>query len=274
MDEEVEGTESGSTEEVQVTPPDQGNNSGPNPAWNDVLSLIPEQLHGAVTQHFTKWDQAANSKIEAANAKVKEFEAYQPFVEHGIGFEDLSQGLNLLHTVNNNPQALYDALRETYNLTDAEAKEVIEEVSEEVADETTLNPKLQQLEEGLNVLAQHFLTEQQAKEAAQADTFVKSEFAKAKEKYGEFDEGWVTDRMLARGNDDNYYSVDQAVQDYQGLVQNIIAANPRPFAPRVLGGTSGGGSGLPSQAVDVTKLDDKEAKALVVEMLRQQAQQT
>lgn len=274
MEPEVEGTESESTEEVQVTTSDQGNNSGPNPAWNDVLSLIPEQLHGAVTQHFTKWDQAANARIEKANETAKQYEAYAPFVEHGIGFEDLSQGLNLLHTVNNDPKALYDALRETYNLTHEEAVEAVAEVSEEVADETTPNPKLQQLEEGFNVLAQHFLTEQQAKEAAQADIEVKNEFAKAKEKYGDFDEGYVIDRILARSDDDNHYSVDQAVQDYQAMVQNIIASNPRPFAPRVLGGTSGGGSGLPSQATDVTKLDDKQVKELVAEMARQNAQQT
>jgi len=270
----AEETSLESTEEVQSTTSDQGNTPGQNPAWNEVLSLLPEQFHGPVTQHFQKWDQAANSRIEAANAKVKEFESYAPFVEHGIDFDTISNGLNLMHTLNNDPQQLYDALRETYGLTHKEAAEAVQEVSEEVADESTPNPKLQQLEEGFNVLAQAYLTDQEAKRTAEVDAWTESQFAEAKKKYGDFDEGYVMDRIVAKNAADEDYTVDEAVQDYQKLVSSIVESNPRPFAPRVLGGTSGGGSGLPSQATDVTKLSDSDTKKLVEEMARRHAQQT
>lgn len=267
----AEETSSESTEEVQGTGTDT---PGQNPAWNEVLSLLPEQFHGPVTQHFQKWDQAANSRVEAANAKVKEYEAYAPFVEHGIEFDTLSQGLNLMHTLNNDPQSLYDALRETYGLTHKEAVEAAEELVEEVSDESTPNPKLQQLEDGFNVLAQAYLTEQEAKNNAAVDAQLESELTALKKEHGEFDVDFVLDRVLARSTEDSTYPLSDAVKDYKNMVDSIIQQNPRPFAPRVLGGTSGGGSGLPSQATDVTKLSDSETKKLVEEMARRHAQQT
>jgi hypothetical protein len=63
--------------------------------------------------------------------------------------------------------------------------------------------------------------------------------------------------------------MEEAAQSYETLTQQILQQNPRPFAPQVMG-TSGGGTGLPSQAIDPTKLGDKDRRALVAQMVARQ----
>src|SRR5687768_4365671 len=109
----MDGIEGG---EVQGGNPDAGDNTpGPNPAWNDVLSVLPEQFHQVVTPHFQKWDQEAQSRIESINSQLKQFENYKPFAEHGITSDEIEQGLRLMYEINNNPQNVYNALNNAYN---------------------------------------------------------------------------------------------------------------------------------------------------------------
>jgi hypothetical protein len=67
--------------------------------------------------------------------------------------------------------------------------------------------------------------------------------------------------------------LDQAAANFVELQNEIIksAQAAQPYAPNLLGTTSGGGAGLPSKAIDPRQLNDTETKALVVEMLRAQA---
>ena len=63
-------------------------------------------------------------------------------------------------------------------------------------------------------------------------------------------------------------SAEQAVQQFLNVKNEMLQNNPRPFAPGVLGSASGNGTGIPSNAIDPTKLNGKETRNLVVEMLR------
>lgn len=272
----VEGTSSEGNEQVQDITPDQGDNSGPNPAWNDVLNIIPQEFHSQITPHFQKWDQAANSRVTSANEAAAKFKDYEPFVEHGITRDQLIEGLQLMHTLNNNPRELYESLQTSFGFTPQQAAAAVEEISEE-SEENSFDienhPKFQELQNGFQILAQRTLDEQQRQEEAKMDALLDKEFSDAKKKYGDFDEAVVGDLFVARSMMNENYTVDQAVQDYQSIAQSILGSNPRPFAPNVMGATSGNGAGLPSQQTDVTKLSDGETKNLVAEILKASAQQ-
>lgn len=248
-------------EEVENTP-------GPNPAWNDVLSVIPEQFHQTITPHFQKWDQAAQAKIEAANASLKEYEAYKPFAEHGINAQEIEQGLRLMYEINNNPQNVYNALQNAYNFGQASPVANAEGTEEEGEEnELGIDPEIaEQLSKHdgmLQAVAQIVLNEQQAKQDAAADAALDKEIEGLKKAHGEFDEDYVLTKML------NGASPEDAVKSYQDLVQKI---QPKPFAPNVLG-SSNGGNGVPSNAIDPTKLSGKETRDLVAQMLAQAAKQ-
>ena len=250
---------------VQGGNSDAGDNTpGPNPAWNDVLSVLPEQFHSVVTPHFQKWDDAANQRIESVNTQLKEFDSYKPFAEHGITSDEIEQGLRLMYEINNNPQNVYNALASAYNFgqqppgsesggntNESDEEDVVNNLPPEVLE------KLNSQEDILQAVAQIVLNDARAKQDAQADASLDSELNQLKEKFGEYDEDYVLTKMMGG------MSGEDAVQSYQNLIQSL---SPKPFAPTVLG-NSGGGSGVPSNAIDPTKLSGKDTRNLVAQML-------
>lgn len=251
---EVQGTEVSETE----------SSPGLNPAWGEALSAIPEQFHGVLTPHFEKWDKSAQQRIEQANQTVSQFEPYKPFVENGISAEDLEQGAQLMYQLNANPQAVYNALAEAYGFgpaANSEGEEIEGEEEEEEAPNFQ-DPRYDQLQQGLDTVAQVILNQEQEKANARADAELDAEISALKEKHPNFDERYVLS-LVANGA-----TFEEAATQYESLVSNILQQNPRPFAPSVMG-NSGGGTGLPSQAIDPVKLGDKERRALVAQMLAQ-----
>lgn len=249
------------TGDVQGGNPDGDGAPGHNPAWDAVLNVLPEQFHSVVTPHFQQWDQSAQSRVEQANAQLKEFEAYKPFVEHGISTDEMEQGLRLLWEINNNPQNVYQALQQAYNYgqqpgTTPQTPEIDENNPLSQLPPEILE-KINSQEGVLQAVAQIVLNDAQAKQDATADADLDRELNSLKEKHGEYDEDYVLAKMQ------NGMSGEDAVKSYQALVQRIT---PAPFAPAVLG-NRGGGSGIPSGAIDPTKLSGKETRNLVAEML-------
>lgn len=243
---EIQGTE------VESAP-------GSNPAWESVLSVLPAEFHPLVTPEFQKWDQSAQQRIESVNSQ---FEPFKPFTEAGIKPEDLEQGLQLMAKLNEDPQGFYQALTEAYGFGNE-----IDGEEEEDDDETDVqnfqDPRVDQLQQNLDLVAQTILSQQQEKANEQASRELDTELNGLREKHGDFDERYVL--SLAAVNDG--ITLEQAVESYKQLVNNVLQTNPRPFAPTVLGNSSGG-TGLPSQAIDPTKLDGKATRNLVAEMLK------
>jgi hypothetical protein len=254
-DGEVQGTETGGGE----------SSPGLNPAWSEALSAIPEQFHGVLTPHFQQWDQSAQSKIEQANSQLRSFEAYKEFVDNDIKAEDLAQGYQLLYQLTQDPQAVYNALGEAYGFGAAVPNPEGEETEEtdETESQNFLDPRVDQLQSNLDLVAQTLIQQEEAKIAAAADEKLDAEINALKEKYPNFDERYVLS-LVANGA-----TMEEAAQSYETLTQQILQQNPRPFAPQVMG-TSGGGTGLPSQAIDPTKLGDKDRRALVAQMVARQ----
>lgn len=251
-------------EPVQGISPDEGGNSpGPNPAWSEVLDILPEQFHSVVTPHFQKWDQSAQSRIEQANESLKEFESYKPYIEHGISNEEIEQGLRLMYEINNNPQNVYSALADAYKFGQTPGAGTTPDAPEGGAPNAPLegdpvNEEVNQLRQGLELVSKIVLNDAQAKQAATADAELTREMDKLRTDFGEYDDDYVLTKMM------NGMSGEDAVKAYQKLV------TPKSFAPNLLG-SGGSGSGLPSNAIDPTKLSGKETRNLVAEMLAQAA---
>lgn len=251
-------------EPVQGDIPDQNEAPGPNPAWNDVLSILPEQFHSVVTPKFQEWDNAAQSRIETLNSSLKEFESYKPFVEHGITPDELEQGVRLMYEIQNNPQGVYEALANAYNFNQqAMANTPVANANDNTDDDDDDppipmdDPRYAQINQQLELVSKIVLNDAQAKQAAAADAALEKELEQLRKDHGDFDEDYVLTKAL------NGASLTDAISAYQSLVQRLT---PQPFAPNVLG-SSGGGTGLPSNAIDPTKLSGKETRNLVAEML-------
>lgn len=168
-----------------------------------------------------------------------------------------------MYEINQNPQAVYDALANAYNLGPGVGNGNVDDGDDDDDDSSEqqfYDPRYDQLQQGIELVSRIVLDEQNAKLARQAEEELDAELSQLREKYGDFDERYILAMM------DMDMTGEQAIQEYQKLTQNLLQNNPRPFAPSILG-NSGGGSGLPSQAIDPTKWDGKQTRDVVAQML-------
>jgi hypothetical protein len=258
-----EGTEPGG--QVQGNIPTPEVTPGPNPSWESVLNLIPENLHQVITPHFQEWDQAANKRIESVNAKFKDFE---PFIEHGISPEDLAQGIRLINVLNNNPQVIYDALHKQLNPTAGEEEQEPEETPE--AGSYQLPPNYEQLQQGVELIAQRMLDAERQQREASESAQLEKEIQAAEAKFGKLNPQLFLPFLSNAINNDPNITTEKAAENFVQLMGGALQATQaqQPYAPNLLGSNSGGGAGLPSQAIDPTKLDSTATKALVVQYLK------
>src|SRR5690348_6318495 len=184
--------------------PDQGNSPGPNPAWQDVLNVLPEQFHPMVTPHFQKWDTEAQNRITELNTQLEGFKQYEPLAQYGVNMEDVSQGLRLMHAVNNNPREIYDALASAYgyavaneqltqgNIPGAEGGAIPQNPQEQQQVPQQLNdPRIDRLQQGVDIMANIILQQENEARAAQAETDLDNELKALRQKHGDFDERFV-----------------------------------------------------------------------------------
>lgn len=250
---------------------DPNNDPGPNPAWNDVLNAVPAEFHNVLTENFKKWDQEAQSKIEQANAQIRAFEPYKAFVDNQIPASELENGLRLMYEVNTNPKDVWEALGKAYNLTPAQ----VQQIANDTANATDPNqpqgqpnagqqqykdPRIDQLQQGIELVSQIVLQDQQAKQAALEDQKLANELKSLEQKHGAFDEGYVLAMMQ------NGMNGEEAVKAFQSFRTGLLQNGQQSFAPNIIGSSSGG-TGYPSQAIDPRKLDDKGTRDLVRQML-------
>jgi hypothetical protein len=257
----------------EITPVSTGEITGSespgiNPAWNEVLEVLPASLHSLVTPHFQKWDQSAQSRIEEVNTKFKDYESYSPLVEHGITMDQVHQAINLLSEINNNPRSIYDALDETFKYSQAQVdpNAVVPEAAGTVPDpnQYQVPPELQ---EQVNLLSQLVLSEQQAKAAQAEDAKLDRELGAALEKFPDVEMNKVTEDFVLAQMMTKNLTAEQAVQSF---VDFRASVSPQPFAPRIL---SASGGGVPTQGIDPKTLSRSDTQSLVAQLLMQNKRQ-
>jgi hypothetical protein len=242
---------------------DQG--SGGNP-WDSYVTELPESVRPLVEPIFKKWDADVTQKFQSVHSQYEPYKGYEPVIQSGYDPEDIQQAIAIAEALNENPRAIYDALLEQYGPQWNVAVQGEQgQNGPDAGDNSDLgytDPKLQQIEQMTNAMAEILLSQREQEEAAREDAELEQYLGALKEKYGEYDADFVLAKMYA-GMDG-----EQAVQQYQQLVEQARAQAPRPNAPVVLGS----GGGLPSQQIDPAQLNNKDTKALVAQLLAQAAQ--
>lgn len=247
----------------------QAESESVNPAWNDVLNVIPEDVRESVIPKFREWDSNFQTQVQKVHS---DYEPYKFLKEDGIAGDDVRMALGIMNAIQDNPEQVYKSLGENFGFNSVDAGATNGSISGQgvsgqgntEAGDFNLPPEVQKqlerLQTGHDTMAQIILAEQRKQEDAQRDAALKDEMDQLEQKHGKFDKGFVLSHM-AQGA-----SSQQAIEAYQNLVEQIRSDDNRPKAPRLL---SSGGAGIPGQGkVDVTKLSDAATKDLVSNYLR------
>lgn len=240
---------------------------GIDPSWNDVVSYIPEDKRPEVVPKLQEWDN-----------KVKSVEPWKEFADQGVDPNYAKQAVDILEVIENQPQLVYEALQRHLGLTPKEAKSAMDDMqnannSGETSGETSETPQQtvditqhpefqtmkQQLDAATKILVAQHEEQTEAQKQQEADRKLEQELGDLRNQVGDFPEDQILMRMGYKN-----MTAQEAYKDYASFVDQARSRRP---APTVLGG----GSQVPRQPVDVTKMDRKATKEYVAQMLEQQA---
>lgn len=247
---------------------------GINPAWGELLGVVPQELHSQVVPHLQKWDKGVQQRFTEVQSKYK---PYEQFVSGGIEPTQIEQALGVVNAIEQNPQAVYEALGQQFGFGQQaqgsadQGQESSEDMWEGLppqfrAEYEKLKEEHETLRGVAGTLAQMQLQNQQTSAEAQED-------AELDQLY----EGLMQDQEFAQlnanGEAEPYINSllmagmepEKAMEQFKLFVGHVLKTSGRPQAPRVLGS----GGVIPGQSVDVRKLSPQDRRALVANMVAQ-----
>ena len=240
----------------------QGDNNG-NPAWQEFLNVVPQELHPQVTPVLEKWDKGVQERFQKVHSQ---YEPWKPILDAGVDPETTQFALNLLNSINENPRLVYDAIGSyhKFNVPDngSGGQGQLEPEVENQPD--PYNEKFATLERQQQIMASHLLKQREAEVEAQEAARLDTELNEMREKYkdkGDFNEKYVLAMMV------NGATTEEAVQSYFEFRDAELKRHAQK--PLIMGS----GGALPHLNTDVRKLNDKQAGELAVQMLAAAAAQ-
>jgi len=239
---------------------DQG--TGGHPAWSEILSVVPPELHGQITPVLQKWDQGVNERFQqlhSESAPYKEYmDQYSP--------EDIQQAINLAQMLQTDPNSFYQQLIEAAPQLGIELADFGQGQEPEPQQvngfgngqqaENPYDDRFSSIEAALGSLAEMMLNNQQSAEQAQEDAELEAALSGLHKQFGDFDDDYVITK-IAGGMEP-----DKAVEAFYQLTgKNPAAQNTPPVI--------GSGGGLPSSREDINRMNPKDTEAMVTRMLEQ-----
>lgn len=241
--------------------------TGQNPAWNEFLEVVPQEFHDKVTPLLSKWDQGVNERFNKVHS---EYEPWKPIIQ-ASGDPDTAQfALNLLDAMQNNPEVIYNALKDRYKFDESappqqqsynqpgynqQGSNTGQGQNEPNIQDDPYASRFAALEQQNRTMSEILIANRQSELAKQEDFALDQELNSAKQKYGDYDERYVLAMMQ------NGMPVDSAVRQFQEFRDNVAKQYvPRPFI-------MGGGGGAPGANFNPAKMSDKQVNELVAQQL-------
>lgn len=218
---------------------------------NDFLSRVPEADREVVGKYIKDWDAGVTRRFQDVHAQ------YEPYKQLG-DYETLTQYKAVYEYLKNNPQKVYQTLRETFEQQEQEQpEEEYGELPPAVVEKLRMMDQQGQL---LQALAERVIGMNNATQEAQEDQELDRYMNWLSSQYGVFDEDYVLAKMQT--GMDGVKAVEEFQQKYGGQQSR------QPFT--VL---SGGGAVGQQGNFNPAKASGSDVRGVVGEMLRLAQQQ-
>lgn len=258
--------------------PQQGNGQQPqqqgNPAWKELLDIMPSNLHPQMQPVLDKWEQGVQQRFQQHAEQMQRYEPYQALIDNNVPMDYIEQALSVAQLIDENPQGFMQQLQAIFGGDEGQQYEQgpngqeydygdQEGTFEQQQWDLSQDPRFQELQQHQDLLAQHIAGQMQAEQEAQEDAELDEMLDSLRQQYGDYDERYVI-TMAASG-----MHPEEAVKAYHEMVNNI-RSQPRADAnlPRIVSPSNG----MPSEQVDVANLSDADRRKLVQNILSQASQ--
>jgi hypothetical protein len=263
------GADTSDVSAVETQTVDNGN----HPAWSELLGVLPENLHHVVKPHLEKWDKGVQDRFTKVQS---EYAPYKDLV--GIPAEQITASMNLARMIAENPRDFYDRMGQTYasewglnedqgQVADDADDYSLDGFDEEGSPQIDLenNPLLKRLQEQQDIIANFLANDIQQKQAAQeaqavaeAGNTIQTELTEIASTYGMQEIPKEAERlMLSLALQNEGTTLTDAAKEVMPL---FAPKGPRPIIV-------GPGGGVPASNIDPAKMDRKDTKALITQML-------
>ena len=250
-DEEVEEVEEDSTDEPESR----------NPAWDELLDVLPKSLHGMVKPVLDKWQSGIDSEFE-------KIAPYRKFADADVNPQIIEASMDLARQVQSNPKAVYDELAQRYGWSAAqqmveEASDNLEEAEEmDLFDDSESTSELKALKSELDALKSTITSQQEASEQEALSNQIEESLQSLGKEAGDFDQEAVVRRAMLLADDYPDADIAQLIQagyeQYSGEVEKMRSSIKK--APRVAGGSAN-----KSPAAPVKTLNTREDRINAIE---------
>ena len=91
---------------------------GGHPAWQEILNAVPPEFHEALKPTLEKWDSGVQKRFQSLHSQydpLKEYAEYDPNL--------IRAGLNLIEKIEEDPRAVYELMRQTYQFEEDATRE-------------------------------------------------------------------------------------------------------------------------------------------------------
>lgn len=258
-------------QQQQQQQPNQG-----NPAWKELLDIMPSNLHPQMRPVLDKWEQGVQQQFQKHADEMGRYSPYQQLVDNNVPMDYIEQALSIAQLIDENPQGFMQQLQAIFG-DQQQGQQQFEQgqngnqydygdqegTFDQQQFDLSQDPRFQELQQHqdllANYIAQQMTQEQEAAEDQELDTMLDQ----LRQQYGDYDERYVI-TMAASG-----MHPEEAVKAYHEMVNNI-RQQPRADAnlPRIVSPSNG----MPSEQVDVANLSDSDRKRLVQNILANAAQ--
>lgn len=245
---------------------------GIHPAWNEMLGVIPKELHSQVVPHLQKWDQNTQ-KVHQRSAPYKEF------IEGNVSPDTIRQAMAVAQALENNPQGVYDLLHKEFGgATPPQGGQGLPGTNpiqdEDPFEGYDLPPQIREklemvdrLQNGFDTMAEIMLSQRQRSQEEEEDAELDALYQDLESRDPVFKalnqngaaEPYINS-MLAAG-----YKPEEALEQFKSFIESVGQYNNRPKPPVVLGA---GGSMIPQGGMDPRKMDPRQTKDFVAQTLR------
>jgi hypothetical protein len=240
-----------------------------HPAWDEVLSILPEGFHDPIKERLNKWDQGVQERFQTVHS---EYEPYKPFKEAGVSGEQLEAAWQLFALANSDPQGLYKQLGEFFGFAEQgqQAQEGQQELDlgETEGEQPQTDPMLEQLRVQQEQMQNFLVTQYEQQQQQEADAWLDQRINALPETIRNDSSAMnyilnVTQVEAQKGGDFDK-AFEAGVAAFNALVNNVRSA-PRAgdSAPFVM--PTSGGVPVSKSPVDLT---DKERRATMAQMLQ------
>ena len=250
-------TDSGNSESSS-----EGAGGGLNPAWSPLLEKIPSQLHPMVTPHLSEWDKNFQTELQKVQSK---YAPYEEILGSGVDPQRLQQALGFFELAESDPQRVYNEMAKFYGYgQEDQGQQVQDSEVDDPFGEVDDDPRLAQLQQQQEAIAQLLLTQHEQEQLRQAEAQVETEINGIRETHPDLTED--EEIMIFRLATSNQSTLEEAAAELFKYKESVSQSTlqGQPHAPSVISATGA----LPGQPpIDPRKLDSKGTKNLVAQML-------